>query len=116
MMTREEMAQAIKISFEEKASKACKIAGLGDFTIKPSEKGDKNKLAETMQYMNKLFNAAQDVLDAWALVPEHWWENYKIFDLENAETRILDKAVKEFINVWKKRPSNIRRTYHVDSK
>lgn len=114
MMKPSEIAYAIESTFNRNIKKYAKIAGLGEFYIRPNPKGDKAKLEKTLVWINNFVkNEVKDLADAWALVPEELWQNYQLLDLDElAECKILKKAKRDFINRWKKRPHSIRQTHH----
>jgi len=113
-MTKAEMIHNIVELFTSEIKTSLVNSGVGDFTIRPTEKASKEALRASHDWMNlfihdyvKLFNAT------YALCPKDQWENYKMLGLTDLPEIILLRDAKgKLIKAWKSRPTTIRRTYY----
>lgn len=108
------MIDSIVELFNKEIRDALINAEVGDFVIRPSEKMNKERLEETINWMHTFIKGeVREFKEVWALRPKEVWGNYKLFKLDDlVEVKMLREATTKLKNAWTSRPSTIRRMYY----
>ena len=112
-MTKQELAEVILKSFQDRVKSTLIDAEIGDFEVRPSTVARKEKLIEAIDWIESfILNEIRAFNEVYALCPPDRWKHYRVFKLTDLpEMKSLKDVKNKLKDKWTSRPTCIRRTY-----
>ncbi|HPT70853.1 MAG TPA: hypothetical protein PLE74_01065 [Candidatus Cloacimonadota bacterium] len=111
--TKQELAEMILKSFQDRVKPSLIDAEIGDFEVRPSTVARKEKLVDAIEWLDSfILMEVREFNEVYALCPPDRWKHYKVYKLTDLpEMKLLKEAKSKLKTKWTSRPTCIRRTY-----